>query len=43
MSLRSPVRLADEGLMDAAGFHLHLALYWRLLAADWRRFARRHR
>jgi hypothetical protein len=32
-----------RGLMYAAGFHLHLALFWRMLAADWRRFARRHR
>lgn len=31
------------GLTYAAGFHLHLvALYWRMLAADWQRFARRH-
>lgn len=31
------------GLMYSAGFHLHLALFWRMLAADWHRFARRHR
>jgi len=28
------------GLMYSAGFHLHLALFWRMLAADWRRLAR---
>lgn len=28
------------GLWHTAGFHFHLALYWRVLAADWHRSAR---
>jgi hypothetical protein len=33
----------EWGLWHSAGFHLHLALFWRILAADWQRFARRRR